>query len=186
MTLRVTRRRFTATQYDQMAGAGILTEDDRVELIDGEIFEMTPIGRRHAAAVKRLNRALSRTIGDGAQIGIQDPVRLDENNEPQPDVTLLVDRADFYASDHPTPRDVLLLIEVSDATLEFDRGVKIPLYARAGISEVWLVDLSEDVILVHRDPFLGGYRTVRIARRGEWISPLAFPGREIAVSDILG
>ncbi|MGH2457850.1 MAG: Uma2 family endonuclease [Chloroflexota bacterium] len=186
MTLQLTRRRFTVTQYGQMAETGILTEGDRVELIDGEILEMTPIGRRHAAAVKRLNRVLSRMVGDGAQIGIQDPVRLDENTELQPDVTLLVERADFYASGHPTPLDVLLLIEVSDSTLQLDREIKVPLYARTDIREVWLVDLTDDAIVVCREPSLDGYHTVRTARRGEWLSPLAFPGREIAVSDILG
>ena len=186
MTVQLTKRRFTVSEYHQMAHVGILTEDDRVELIDGEIVVMTPIGHRHAASVNRCNRLLSRCVEDAAVVSIQNPVRLDEHNEPQPDVALLRPRPDFYASGHPTPADVLLIIEVADTSVEADRQVKLPLYARGGIPEAWLVDLQLDVITIYRDPTPDGYRTSWTVGRGEWIAPLAFPKCTIAVTDILG
>lgn len=185
-TLQLTKRRFTVTQYEQMAEAGILTEDDRVELIDGEIVEMMAIGHTHAATVRCLISVFFKAFGDSAQVDAQNPVHLDEYNEPQPDVELLVDRPGFYRSGHPEAADVLLFVEVDDSSVEVDRKIKIPLYARASIPEVWLVDLNDNAIIVYRNPAPEGYRTTHTARRGDWISPLAFPGREIAVAAILG
>lgn len=184
--LQLTRRRFTVAQYDRMGRVGILTEDDRVELIDGEIIEMNPIGGWHASDVKRWAQHFVLTFSDIAQVGIQDPVYLDEHSEPQPDLTLLIPRPDFYASGHPRPSDILLLVGIADSTLAFDRGVKVPLYARAGIREVWLVNLAEDAINVYRDPTPGGYRISWTARRGESLAPEAFSGRELAVAELLG
>ena len=186
MALPLTRRRFTASEYHQMAQAGILTEDDRVELIDGEIVQTTPIGRRHAACVDRLNRLFADNLGHAVQIRVQNPVRLDEHSEPQPDVALLRPRPDFYASGHPTPADVLLLVEVAETSVQVDRQGKAPLYARSGVPEVWLVDLEQDTITVYRDPAPGGYRTAWMVRRGERLAPLAFADRELAVADVLG
>jgi Uma2 family endonuclease len=186
MALPLPRRRFTVSEYYQMAETGILSEDDRVELIDGEIVEMAPIGRRHAGGVNRVNDLFVYIFRDVAVTAVQNPVRLDEHSEPQPDVALLRRRADYYESGHPTPADVLLLVEISDTSTAADRQVKIPLYARSGIPEVWLVGLNEDTIGVYRDPTPAGYRTVLTVRRGESLATLAFPDRLLAAADVLG
>jgi Uma2 family endonuclease len=186
MALPLTRRRFTVIEYYRMAESGILTEDDRVELIDGEIVEMAPIGRRHAAGVDRVADLFFHRFADGAIIRVQNPVRLDEYSEPAPDVALLRRRADYYESGHPTPADVLLLVEIADTSTAADRQVKIPLYARTGIPEVWLVGLNEYTIGVYRDPSPAGYRTVLTVQRGESLAPLAFPDRVLAAADVLG
>jgi Uma2 family endonuclease len=150
--MEVKRRRFTVYDYHRMGEAGILHEDDRVELIEGELVEMTAIGTRHFSCVNRLNRLLVMTVGDEAIVSVQNPVRLNEYNEPQPDLTMI--RPRDYRESLPIPADVLLLIEVSDTTLAYDRGVKLPLYARAGVREVWIVDLPGETIASHR-PFRG-------------------------------
>ena len=186
MALSLVRRRFTVDEYHQMGRAGILHEDDRVELIEGEILEMTPIGRRHAAGVKRISRLFWQRFDDAAVISVQDPVRLDAHTEPQPDVALLRPRADFYEAGHPGPADILLIVEVAETSAALDRRVKLPLYARSGIPEVWLVELSKLTVTAHRDPGPGGYKTVRTVRRGETIAPLAFPDRELTVAEMLG
>ena len=186
MALQLTRRRFTVCEYYQMAKAGILTEDDRVELIDGEIVEMSPIGRRHAACVDRLTRWFVDHFGHAAQVRVQNPIHLDEHNEPQPDIALLRPRADYYASGHPTPADLLLVVEVAETSAALDRRVKLPLYARSGIPEVWLVDLDQEAIVAYRDPTASGYRTALTAPRRERLAPLAFPDRPLAVGDVLG
>jgi len=186
MAVLLTRRRFTVDDYHGMALAGILGEDDRVELIDGEIVEMAPIGPGHAATVGRCTERFGRRFADLAHVWVQNPIHLDAHNEPQPDLVLLRRRPDFYASALPTPPDVLLVVEVADTTLGIDRRVKLPLYARAGIPEAWLVDLQHRVLHVHREPTADGYRVTRTARRRERLAPLAFPDREIAVTDLLG
>ncbi len=135
MTARLLKRLFTIEEYHKMAQAGILTEDDRAELIEGEIVEMAPIGSRHAACVARLTALLSR-VQDRAILWVQNPIRLGEHSEPQPDVALLSLRPDFYAQAHPGPQDVLLLVEVAETSPGDDREVKLFLYARAAISEV--------------------------------------------------
>jgi Uma2 family endonuclease len=186
MAVSLTRRRFTVSEYDRMAKAGILTEDDRVELIDGEIVEMAPIGERHAGTVNRTNNLFGRSFGDQAITAVQNPVRLSDHSEPQPDVALLRRRPDFYRSAHPTPADVLLLVEVAESSAAADRQVKIPLYARSGIPEVWLVDPDQATIAAYREPSASGYGTVLMVRRGEQLAPLAFPDRPVAAADILG
>ncbi len=159
--LLLTRHRLNVDDYHRMAEAGILGEDDRVELIDGDLIDMAPIGQDHAATVNGLTRVLVMACGDRAIVSIQNPARLDRFNEPQPDVTLFRPRADNYRTGAPPgPADVLLLVEVSDSTLRYDRAVKLPLYARAGIGEVWIVDLRRRVVDVHRTPAGNEYTTV--------------------------
>lgn len=143
MVVQLTRRRFTVSEYHQMAQAGILGEDDRVELIDGEVIEMTPKGHRHAGYVIRLNELMFKEFGPYAMVSPQNPVDLGEYSEPQPDLALLRRRADFYTSGHPKPADIYLLIEVADSTTDPVRWVKVPLYGRSGVPEVWLIDLEQ-------------------------------------------
>jgi Uma2 family endonuclease len=186
MTPGVTTRRFTTAEYHRMGEVGILHEDDRVELIEGEIVQMAAMGEKHASRIARLNHLFFDTLGRAAVVWVQCPIPLSEHTEPEPDFALLRPRQDFYASGLPGPGDVLLLVEVSDSSLAYDRDTKVPLYARAGIPEVWLVDLERSVVLVYRDPTPRGYQTIRAARPGEWLAPLAFPGRELAVADVVG
>lgn len=184
---RVVRRKFTVEEYHRLAEAGILGEDDRVELIDGEIVEMSPIGARHAGAVNRIRYYLTPIEVSGrALISIQNPVRLGDFGEPQPDIALLRPRADFYAAEHPGPEDVLLVIEIAETSADYDRQVKVPLYARWGIPDAWLVDLAQDRIEVYRSPSPEGYREVRVVSRGEWVAPVVFPDLELRGEDILG
>lgn len=177
--------RFTIDDYYAMARSGILTEDDRVELIEGEVLEMTPIDSRHAGCLKCLLRILSDATRGRALVGVQDPVRLDERSEPQPDLVLLEPRDDDYKKSHPGPSDVLLLVEVSGSSLEYDRKVKLPLYARAGIGEVWIVDLEGETIEVCTDPAGGRYRSSHRAAGDEAIAPQALPGARVVVSDVV-
>jgi Uma2 family endonuclease len=179
------RRRFTVEEYYQMAAAGILTERDRVELIDGEIIEMSPIGDRHAASVKRCLRVFSRVEADRVLVSVQDPIDLDPYNEPEPDVALLRPRADDYARGKPRPTDILLLIEVADTSLDHDRKTKLPHYAAAGVRETWLLDLPGDALEAHREPRDDGYAVVRRYRRGERVAPEALPDVAVAVEDLL-
>jgi Uma2 family endonuclease len=167
MALQVARRRFTVGEYYRMADVGILNEDDRVELVDGEIVEMPPIGPGHGGCVNCLVWLFGQSLAGAAIVRVQNPIHLDEHNEPQPDVALLRPRTDFYRTRHPEPGDVLLIVEVADTSAAFDRRVKLPLYARFGIPEVWLVDLGKATIRVQRDPSPAGYRTARTVRRGE-------------------
>ena len=186
MVIQLLRRRFTVEEYHQMAEFGILTEDDRVELINGEIVEMSPIGRRHAAHVKRLNKLFSDKLGQRTLVGVQDPIELNDRSEPQPDLVLLQPRADFYEAGHPQPQDILLLVEVADTTAEFDREVKIPLYANSRVSEVWLVNINEQCLEVYREPNSNGYGNVQKLRRGQSLFVQAFPDFELTVDEVLG
>ena len=179
------RWRFTVDEYHRMAEAGILAPDDRVELIDGQVVEMSPIGASHAACVRRLNRLFGRLLSDVAMVDVQNPIVLGARDQPQPDLTVLRPREDGYR-EHPRAADLLLVIEVSDSSRAYDRDVKLPLYARAGIAEVWIVDLDGERIEAYRDAGLGGYRDVRVVSRGEILSPSAFPDVAVAVSEVLG
>ena len=186
MGMAVQVRRFTVDEYHRMAEAGILTEDDRVELLDGEIVVLTPLGRLHAAAVARVEDAFHRAQGGRAIEWVQNPIVLGVDGEPQPDLCLLQPRADFYAGALPGPDDVLLVVEVADTSVRRDRERKIPSCGRAGISEAWLMNLRDAVIEVYRNPAGGRYRDVRTARRGETVAPLAFPDVTLQVEEILG
>jgi Uma2 family endonuclease len=186
MAVDIQRRLFTSAEYETMLAAGILAENDRVELIEGEILQMSPIGSPHAGCVKRSNGTFSRLLQGRAIVSVQDPVFLSDVSEPEPDIVLLRPRADFYAGSHPRPEDVLLVLEVAETSLEFDRGVKAPLYARSGIAELWIADLVGQAIEVHRRPSAHGYLEVRRYQRGESLRPLAFPDIAVAVEEILG
>ncbi len=177
---------FTTSEYHALAEAGIIAEDERLELIEGEIFRMAPIGSRHAGCVNRLTRLLVEGLRGRAILAPQNPVCLNDYSEPQPDLALLHPREDDYAAAHPLPGEVLLLIEVADATLEHDRRKKVPLYARSGIADVWLIDLTQGIVEVHREPTGQGYADVRRLRRGQSLAPLAFPDLVLDVSAIVG
>jgi Uma2 family endonuclease len=169
-----------------MAAVGILNEDDRVELIRGEIIEMAAIGTKHAACVRRLDNVLHTKLGDKVIISVQNPVGLDDISQPQPDVVLLKPREDFYASAHPQPKDILLVIEVADSTIKYDREVKIPLYAQEGVIEVWLVDINSECVEVYREPANGIYKNMQKFSRGETLFLQTFDDVSIGVDEILG
>ena len=177
---------FTVDEYHRMGEAGVFREDDRVELIDGQVVEMTPIGPRHAVCVDRLNSRLSRLVGDGAIVRVQSPVVLGQRAEPEPDVTLLRPPFEQYQEAHPGPAEIMLVIEVADTSVEHDRSIKIPLYARAGVPEVWLVNLPADRIEVYRDPAGGSYAEVTSVSGGETLTPLLLPDAGLSVADVLG
>jgi Uma2 family endonuclease len=176
----------TVAEYYQMAADGVLHEDDRVELIEGSLHWMSPIGSPHAACVKRLTAIFNQRLAQQAIVGAQDPIHLDDLSEPQPDVSLTRWRDDYYETAHPTPADVLLLVEVADSTLKEDRGIKAPLYARHGIPELWIVNLLAAEVEVYTQPQNGRYQQRVVRRRGEQIAPMAFPDLLIAVDEIFG
>jgi Uma2 family endonuclease len=186
MAVRVVRRSFTVEEYYRMAEAGILSEDDRVELLEGEIVEMPPIGSRHASSVDRLTQLFAERVRHRAILRVQNPVRLGPRTEPQPDLALLRPRPDFYAQAHPGPQDVFLIVEVGETSADFDREIKVPLYARAGVPEVWLLDLGAGHVEVYREPTAQGYRDVHRLQRGQRLAPEAFPDLDLAVDEILG
>jgi Uma2 family endonuclease len=186
MAVQLARRLFTVEEFHRMGKAGVFSEDDRVELLDREIVQMTPIGSRHAACVDRLNRLLSQRVGERAIVRVQNPIRLSEQSELQPDVSLLRSRADFYAHAHPGPADVLLLIEVAETSADTDREAKLPLYARSGVVELWLVDLSTERVEVYRKPAPHGYQESRTVGRGQHLAPQALPDLALSVDAVLG
>ena len=177
---------FTVDSYHRLGELGIFDEDDRVELLDGQIVEMTPIGGPHAACVIRLDNLLARRVGGDTAVSTQNPVVLAERWEPQPDIVVLRRPGGLAGAWLPNPQDVVLVIEVGDSSLERDRDMKIPQYAAAGIPEAWLVNLPADRIEVHTKPGPDGYADVRIAQRGETLSPLLLDGVTLQVDEILG
>jgi len=182
----VVRHRFSVEDYERMGRAGILREDDRVELIDGEIVDMPPIGSGHAGCVKWLANALARSVGGSAIVAVQDPLCLGEHSQPQPDVLLLRWRDDHYRRAHPMAGDVLLLVEVAESSAAYDRQVKVPLYARHGVTEVWLVDLEAGTVEVHPPPRGAGYGQVRGVGRGGRVCADAFPAPRVPAGRRLG
>lgn len=179
------RRLFTVDEYHRMVEAGILHEDDRVELLDGEIVEMTPIGPRHAGTVNLLNRLLIEGLRGRGVVTPQNPFLLDYRSEPQPDLCVARPRDDDYREGHPRPPDLLLVIEVSDSSLLWDRNRKVPRYAARGVPEVWLVDLTTNHLEVYRQPTPDGYAQTERLGPEETVSPSAFPDLVIATDDIL-
>jgi Uma2 family endonuclease len=178
--------RFTVEEYGRMGEAGVFSPGVRVELIEGEIVDMSPIGDRHAARVGWLNRTLTLLLQHVALVWMQNPVHLDDYSEPEPDILVLKLRDDFYNQGKPRPEDVLLLIEVSDTTLEYDRRVKVPLYARAGVVEVWVVNLNEEHVETFANPSGGAYQTTAVCARGEEVQSSALGDLKLSVSEIFG
>jgi Uma2 family endonuclease len=160
----VMKHRLTVDDYYRMAEAGVLAPDARVELIEGEIIDMAPIGTHHAGTVLWLHRQLFKAIGDAAFVTCQSPTRLSNITEPQPDLMLLRPREDYYRKSHPTARDAFLLIEVSDSTVRYDRDIKMPLYASYGVRESWIVDLDQQEFRCYRAPHNGSYLEVTATR----------------------
>lgn len=186
MAVQSTRWQFTVADYARMAETGILSEDDRVELIDGEVRAMSPIGPLHAAIVKRLNALLSQALGDTASMSVQDPIQLDDFTEPEPDLAVLQPRLDYYANGHPQSEDLLLLIEVSDSSLDYDRSEKIPRYATAHIPEVWIIDVHGETIEQYSEPRTGTYRTIHLLKSGDLIPSIRLPSVQASLDYILG
>jgi|SRR5216683_3792211 len=186
MAVRPQPHLFTVEEYYRMAQTGILGEDDRVELIKGEVVEMTPISSRHAATVDRLTALFSRLVIDLAVVRVQGPIRLGQHSEPQPDVTLLCLRRDFYAEAHPGPEDALLVVEVAESSAAYDRSIKASLYSVAGVPELWIVDLARAQIATYRSPGPDGYGELGQVVSGGRLSPLAFPDLVIDPRDVLG
>ena len=180
------RHKLTVGEYYRMAEAGILGEDDRVELIDGEIIDMAPVGVGHASVVMRVTRALVLACGERAMLLVQNPVRLDESNEPQPDFAILQPRPDFYGSRHPGPSDVLLLVEVSDRSFRYDSAVKLPMYARAGLTEVWIVDIRRHAVHAYRLPSGDRFTQDSSHRAGDTLRVAAAPEIAVTVDDLIG
>jgi hypothetical protein len=176
------RRRFTIEEYEKMVATGVLAEDDCVELIEGEIVEMSPIGVPHRAVVANLNHLLMSRVGDRAWLWVQSPVRLPPRSEPQPDLAVL--RLRSYMRESATTTDVQLVIEVADTSLQYDRTVKLRLYARAGIPEYWIVDVNTETVEVYRSPAGERYANRQVFSHGESVAPLTFPDAGIAVDAI--
>lgn len=166
-TLAIARHTFTVEQYYQMAEVGILDVTKGTELIEGEIIDMSPMGRLHAACIAKATRSLICLLPDTADVRVQLPINLSDRSEPQPDLAIVRYRDDYYASGHPQSNDILLLMEVSDSTLKYDREVKLPLYARSSIPEVWIVNLGEQIVEVYRQPCGDTYGVVQYYQRGE-------------------
>ncbi len=179
-----TKHRFTVDQYYKMGEVGILGLEQRTELIEGEIIEMSPIGAKHSGSINRLNRIFAGLVGNQAIISIQNSIRINNHSEPQPDIAILYWREDFYVENLPIPSEVFLLIEVADSTLKYDREVKAIIYAKAGIPELWIANLEAQVFEVHRQPSETGYQQVQIYEKGEIINLLMLPDVAIAVDDI--
>jgi Uma2 family endonuclease len=186
MSAELLTRRFTVQDYHRMVDAGILREDDRVELIRGQVVTMSPIGPPHAALVDRALRTMDRAVGDRAIVRVQGSVQLDEYSQPQPDIALLRPRADFYCSAHPLPPDILLVVEVAQSSLGYDRGLKAGLYAEAGIEEYWVVDVTGRRLIAYSDAHNGEYRSVRVLTSEDVLTPKLLPGCSIAVASLLG
>ena len=180
------RHAFTVDEWHRMGEAGLFGEDARMELLDGEVIEMPPIGSPHAGCVNVLNRLLMTGLGHRAVLAVQNPVLLDNRSEPQPDIAVLAPRADMYSKSHATPEEILLLIEVADTTLAFDRGRKASYYAGVGVGETWVVDLAGQQVLVMRQPASGGYRHIRNLPQGATLDIEAFEDVRLAVDDVFG
>lgn len=186
MTRPLQKRLINVDEYHRMAEAGILGPNDRVELILGEILNMSPIGSKHSAIVKRVTQLFVTAFLNKAIVQIQDPIQIKDFSEPEPDILLLKQREDFYYNQLPQPEDVFLLIEVADSTLDFDKNVKLPIYSEAGIKEYWIVDINNNQILIHSIPEGKLYKNIKIATASDHVNCSSFPNISIAVKDILG
>ena len=186
MTVQIFRWQFTVADFTRMVEAGILAEDDRVELIDGEVRALSPIGPRHVAIVNRLNALLSRQVADRAIISVQNPIQLTNYTEPQPDIAVLRLCEDFYAQALPSPEDVLLVVEVAETSLEYDRDEKIPRYAQTRIPEVWLIDVEQATVTQYTQPDGTRYRGEQILVRGQFLRADLVGTLHLAIDSIFG
>lgn len=184
MSATIRRKMFTTDEYHRMVKAGILRQRDHLELIEGEIVHKAPIGSRHAACVNRLNQSFVGNFAGKAVVHVQNPVCIGDHSEPEPDITLLKPRPDFYA--HPVPEDVLLIVEVADSSVDYDQQTKMPLYAKSGVREAWIVNLNEACVEVYTNPSDQGYDTLRKFRKGMTITPGCFSEVEVPVDEIIG
>jgi Uma2 family endonuclease len=184
MAMPVPPYRFTIEEYEQMGAVGILPEDARVELIQGEVVAMSPVGDRHYDSVLLLNRLLNRQVPDDLGVAVQSPVRLPSDSEPEPDIVIV--RIARATPGVPTVRDVLLVIEVSDSTRDYDYGVKVPLYGAAGIREMWLVDLNAGHVDRYTEPYEGGYHAMRRFVQGQTVTSDAVATIAVPVGTALG
>ena len=175
---------FSVDDFHKLGEIGVLRDDDRVELVEGVLIDMAPIGSGHASLVNRLTNRLAAALPGHAIVSTQNPVLLGASSEVQPDIALLRHRDDFYANAHPTPSDVLLVIEVADTSLPFDRNIKVPLYARHGIPEVWLVTLQQRRIEVFRRPTGAGYEETLRPAETEALAPLLLPDVSVSGTDL--
>jgi len=185
-TIQIRRRKFTVDDYYRMFSAGILNEDDRVELINGEIWDMSAVDAIHASTVKRLNLLLTYRLAQRFIVGVQDPIRLDQFDEPEPDIAVLRWHDDFYEQRHPMPSDVFLVIEVANISLVHDRTEKLPRYAAAGILEIWLVDVTHRTVEQYSDPENGQYKLHRVLHRGMTIQAATIPDLALTIDQIFG
>lgn len=185
MAAQLARRLFTVEEYHQMAEAGILTEDDHVELLDGEIIKMTAKGTRHASSVSRITTLLYRQVGDNVIVRVQDPVQLGAHSEPEPDIALVRWRDDFYMDRHPRAGEVFLIIEVADSSIGTDRTTKLRLYAQAGVTEVWIVNLTNGTVEVYAQPQDGEYGISRTASRDDTLTLASVPEIRVRVADMV-
>jgi Uma2 family endonuclease len=181
-----TRHKLSVDDYHKLGEAGVLDEDSRVELIEGELIDMAPIGVPHMTAVNRLNRLFVQAVGDLGVVSIQNPVSLPPHSEPQPDIAVLRSGVDRPGASLPGPADVLLLIEVADTTLAYDRGTRLPLYARAGVVECWIVNLQARCVEVYRKATPQGYSETTEFRAGDVVSPVMLSTLKIEVAAIFG
>ena len=186
MNTTVLIHRFNVEEYHRLIENNILHEDDRVELIEGRIIDMTSIGSKHAACVSRLNEILSEKLQKRAIINIQNPICLTAYTEPEPDIAIIKRRPDFYPEQLPQPEDVLLIIEVSDSSLDYDCETKIPLYAKSNIPEVWLVNLIENNVAIYSGPSSEGYNVITKHHHNQILSPKSFHDITLTVSEIFG
>lgn len=185
MPTEITKKLFTVHDYQRMAEAGILSENDRVELIHGEIVTMSPVGPPHNAAVARATRALVNIVGDQAIVWIQGSIGLDEYNQPQPDIVLVRPQQDFYSSKLPSPSDTFLVVEIADSSLKYDRTIKARLYAETGIQEYWVADVKKECVFAYSNPSDNEYRLVREYHRGDMIAPQLLPECKFQIDVLL-
>lgn len=178
------RLRFSVDEYYKMIELGMLKDYEKAEIIEGELIQKMTIGDRHALAVDLLNRFFIKNVSDNIRVGVQNPLRISDFNEPEPDI-VLSDLTKYDGKRHPRPEEVILVVEVSDATLKYDRDVKLPLYAEAGIYEVWIVNLKKNIIEVHQDPINDIYQTIKIFKSGEVISSTVLTDLSFEVDKIL-
>lgn len=177
--------RFTVDEYYKMIELGMLKDYEKAEIIEGELIKKMTVGDRHAYVVDVLNRFFSRNLGDEILVRVQNPVRLSDYNEPEPDI-VLADLRKFDGRRHPRPEEVILIVEVSDSTVKYDRDKKLPLYAEAEIPEVWIVNLQNEIVEIHTKPGVGLYQLVEIFSRGEIVKSKSIANLEIEADKILG